>query len=160
MQLPMRSPAPLWLAAAATAALGLLTGLWLVVEWLLEGLEEARSDWWEHFWVGACWVGLSSVWLAWRRPASRGHALLTILLWAALVYAVSLTLLFRFLAEDFGLPARVSGMLVAAMAAFLVVYQLIVAALPAALLQAVLFKSGAERRRIRSRSPSSPTASS
>lgn len=139
MPLELRRPAPPWMAAAAASALVLLGGLWLGVEWLLEGPEEARADWAEHFWVGAAWVVPSTSWLAWRRPRSRLHAFTMTMSWAALVSIISLVFLFRFLAEDFGLPARVSGILVAAMAGFLIIYQLLVAVLPATLLQLVMF---------------------
>ena len=153
MPLDLRRPAPAWMAAAAAAALLLLGALWFAVEWSMEGLEEARADWPEHVWVGVGWILPATLWLAWRRPRSRLHAFGVAMAAAALVSAISLAVLFRFLADDFGLPARVSAILVTAMAALLVLYQLTVAVLPAIVLQWVLLARPAAGSRLSS-SPS------
>ena len=150
MPLELRRPAPAWMAAAAGAALLLLGGLWFALEWSMEGPEEARTDWPEHVWVGLGWIVPATLWLTWRRPRSRLHAFGLAMMAAAVVSAISLAVLFRFLAEDFGLPARISAILVTAMAAFLVLYQLMVAVLPAIVLQWVLLARPAAGSRLSS----------
>lgn len=142
-----RRPAPLWLLAAATGALGLLAGLWFMSELLLEGLEEARADVAEHAALGLLWVIPSLAWMRWRPPGSRLRAFLVIMGWVAVASMVNLVVLFRFLAEDFGLPPEVSVLLVASMSVVLLIYQALLAMAPAAVLQGLLYERVASDRR-------------
>jgi len=128
--------------------LGLLAVTWGVAELLLEGPQEAREDMEEHVTAGLLWVVPTLIWFGLRRPRSRWQAFGVAVGLIIIASSVNLLFLFRFLAEDFGLPIQVSAVLVAGLSLFLVLYQTILALIPAAILQVIVLRRAVYNRRM------------
>ena len=143
----------MWLPLAAVSALAVLTALWFAADWLLDGLHEAREDVWEHLFWGVVWLAPALLWMTWRAPRSRLHALATTVAWVAAASILNLLLLYRSLAEDLGLPTQVSAVVVGSLSVAILLLQVLMALVPAAVLQALMYRAGPARRRVAAGAP-------
>ncbi|HEX8568745.1 MAG TPA: hypothetical protein VF699_02320 [Caulobacteraceae bacterium] len=112
---------------------------WFSLQWSDEGLREAREDVSMHFGLAALWIMPAVLTLAARPPRTRGRALLVGMAWALGAALLNVTLFYRYVADDLGMPPGLARMVTFGVAIYLLLVQAALA-LPAAWLtqQAIL----------------------